>query len=61
MVLTGRNEGLVFCGGTILQFGLSEQCHVSLRWLCLGNCSHVLDAHLGCVTVLGVGLVGDGQ
>lgn len=37
MFLTGRNEGLVFCGDTVLQFGLSEQYHFSLHWLCLGN------------------------
>jgi len=60
MVLTGRNEGLVFCGDTVLQFGLSEQYHISLHWLCLGNCCHILDAK-HCVTVLGVGLAGGGQ
>lgn len=60
MVLAGRNEGLVFCGDAVLLFGLSEQYHVSLHWLCLGNCRHVLDAKRR-AAVLGVGLASNGQ
>lgn len=51
MVLSGRNEGLVFCRDAVLQFGIRERYYISLHRLCLGSYCHILDAKC-CVTVL---------